>query len=596
MAEIDSFQANILGVSDLIQSGINKTNEGDGLEEGLQGEEIDYLKLPMSDQELLELKESYESKHNGYYPKIKPRQDKNKLYYSGRQRNNSGDVDRIVPKNLLFQSEETFIPQALSQNPEPVVWSDNTPEGKAASNDLKTMLQYHADIMCLRRKLGVMVRHWSIYFVGALKYGWDKKTKDIKLEIRHPQNFVFDPDGYVDEYGNFIGEFLGERIETTAEKLIDLFPEHKDYILIKVSGKKGTRVIYTKWWNDDYCFSTYQDVVLDKHKNEYWNYEDEDLNHFATPKMPYTLLSVFSLQERPHDITSLIEQNIPNQDRINDRDDQISKNLASANNAVVLSGKSFTVETGTQARDSLFDEGFILIPDGNMDAVKRIPASDIPAGVFTAQESDIQNLQGVFGTQGLAPQPNQPPETARGMILDQSHDSSRIGGGIGDALEQVADNVFNWLTQLYSVWYDEPHYAAIMGNGRAVEYVSLIQSDFKRKFVVSVSPNSMAPKDEVSEMNQAVELFNAHALDPISLFKKLNYPDPMETAKQVSLWVTNPQLYMQTYFPQQASPQSPGSPGQGQVPPQPGSPPTTLSQEPANTSLSNVPLNSPPGP
>lgn len=602
---MDPFQQNIEGVNTLIESGINKVNQESGLQDNTIGQQMDVLDLPMSDEELLTLKDEWEAKDATYSPKIKPRQDKNKIYYVGKQRTNGADTERVVSSNLIFEAEETYIPQALSKNPEPVVWSDNTDEGKEASNNIKTMLQYHADTLCLRKKLGVMVRHHSIYFIAILKHGWDAKVKDIKLDLRKPQNFVFDPDGYIDEYGDYKGAFLGEKMETSADKLIAEFPKHREFIYLKVDGKLGTKVVYTEWWTDEYCFATFQDKVLDKHKNEFFNYDVKEKkdeaggviqsatpanNHFAIPKMPYTFLSVYSLQERPHDITNLIEQNISNQDRINDRDEQISKNLASANNSVILSGVAFTVETAGQARDTFYEEGFLLVPNGDVEkAVKRLPANEIPDAVFRAQDNDKTTLRSVFGTQGLSPNPDDRDSTARGMILNQSHDSTRIGGGVGDALEQVADNVFNWWLQLYSVFYDVPHYGAVMGNGRAVEYVSIVNSDLNRKFVVSVSPNSMAPKDEVSEQNLAIELFNAKALDPIGLFKKLNDPDPIATAQRVSLWVTNPQLYMQTYFPQQAAAQ--GSPNQGGIPPQPGSPPNPLSSEPANAQLSQVPLN-----
>ncbi len=601
---MDPFAENIEGVRQLVESGINKTNSlNSGLEEGVEGEEEDILKLPMTDEELITLRDEWEGKSNGYLPKIKPRQDRNKLYYAGKQRAPTTQQDKVISNNLIFEAEETFIPQALSKNPEPVVWSDNTDEGKQASNGIKTMLQYHADVLCLRKKLGVMVRHWSIYFIGVVKHGWDTKVGDIKTEIRKPQNFILDPDGYIDEYGNFVGAFLGERIESTAKQLIDLYPKHKDYITIKVNGKLGTNIVRTEWWTDEYCFTTFMDEVLDKHKNEYFNYETPEqtdeygtviqsatpaINHFAIPKMPYTFLSVFSLQERPHDITNLIEQNIPNQDDITDRDVQIAKNLASANNSVVLSGLAFTVETAGQARDTFYEEGFLLVPNGDVEkAVKRLPANEIPQAVFRAQENAMNSLRTVFGTAGLTAQDNTRDETARGMILNQSHDSTRIGGGIGDALEQVADNIFNWWLQLYCVFYDEPHYGAVMGNGRAVEYVALANSELQRKFVISVAPNSMAPKDEVAEQNLAIELYNAHALDPITLFKKLNFPDPMETAKMVALWTTNPQAYVAQFFPEQAQ----QIPQQGQpIAPQEGTPPQTLAQPPASSALSNVPI------
>ena len=606
---MDPFEENIAGVDNLIVSNANKVLSGSGGAEGVTGPEEDVLELPMSDKELLELRDEWIGKSDAYTPKIKPRQDKNKLYYTGTQRNTQGDGHTVVSSNLIFEAEETFIPQALSKNPEPVVWSDNTEEGKSASNDVKTMLQYHADVLCLRKKLGVMIRHWSIYFIGVVKHGWDEKMSDIKTEIRKPQNFILDPDGYIDEYGNYIGAYLGEKIDSSAGELIEMFPSKKAYIFIKVNGKLGTKVTRTEWWTDEYCFTTFMDEVLDKHKNEYFNYDQKEktdeegnitqtatpgINHFAMPKMPYTFLSVFSLQERPHDITNLIEQNIPNQDRINDRDDQISRNLRVGNNSIALSGISFNQETAQQAAKALEDGDPVLVPDGQVEnAIKRLPANEIPSAVFEAQNNDKNTLRSVFGTQGLTAQPQNENTTARGMILNQSHDSSRIGGGVGDALEQVADNIFNWWLQLYCVFYDAPHYAAIMGTGRQVEYVDLINSDLTRKFVVSVAPNSMQPKDEITEQNLAIELANTGWLDPINLFKKLNYPDPMETAKMVTMFKLSPQLYFQTFFPESQPAQPPGSPpNPPDVPQQPGEQSGTLSAPPASASLSQVPINS----
>lgn len=594
MDNLDAFQLNIAGVENLVNSNVNKTSMDGTDEEGLASDLTDELDLPMEDSELLSLKRQWENKYAPYEGKIQPRQKQNKTYLLGTQSQATGLTNKTVPSNLLFESTATFVPQALAKNPEPVVWSDNTDEGKAASNDIKTMLQFHADILCLRKKLGVMVWHWSIYFTAVIKHGWNSELNDISSEIRKPSNFILDPDGYVDEYGDFRGEFLGERIQSTAEDLIALYPSSKDCITTKVGEKLGTQIIRTEWWNNKYCFVTYEDEVLDKHKNEFFKYEKEGIkgeNHFAQPKMPYTFLSVFSMQEQPHDFTNLIEQNIANQDRINYRDAQIEKNLAHGNNSIVVSDIAFNSETAHQAADAL-EKGDPILVSGNIDeAIKRIPANALPDGVLQSQEIDKDTLRSIYGIQGLAAQDPTPNTTARGMILNQSHDSSRIGGGIGDALEQVADNIFNWWVQLYYVFYDEKHYAAIMGQASAVEFVGLIMSDEQRKFVVSVSPDSMQPKDELTEQNLAIELWQAKAIDPIGLFKKLNDPDPMATAKRVALWTTNPQQYMLTYFPEAApQPNSANPPGGAPIGPQPGSPPQPLSQEPANASLSTVPL------
>lgn len=595
MADLDAFQMNIAGVENLVNTDINKTGSDYTDTEGVDSNLVDEFELDIDDTELLARRDEYENKYAPYEGKITPRQKQNKTYLFGTQNQNSGNTTKTAPSNLLFEATATFVPQALAKNPEPVVWSDNTPEGKDASNDIKTMLQFHADSLCLRKKLGVMVWHWSIYFISVLKHGWDIENNDITSEVRKPKNFILDPDGYIDEMGDFKGTFLGERIQSTAQELVDLYPKFKNYITGQVSEKMGTNVTRTEWWNDKYCFVTFKDKVLDKHKNQFFNYdkdEEKGENHFAQPKMPYTFLSVFSLQEQPHDFTNLIEQNISNQDRINTRDYQIEKNLAHGNNSIVVSDTAFTVETAAEAANAL-EKGDPILASGDIDrAIKRIPANPLPNGVLDSQQIDKDTLRSVYGTDGLTPQQPTEGTTARGMILNQSHDSTRIGGGIGDALEQVADNVFNWWLQLYYVFYDEAHYAAIMGTGRAVEYVKLTMMGEQRKFVVSVTPDSMQPKDEISEMNQAIQLAEGGWLDPISLFKKLNYPDPMETAKAVTMFKINPQLYFQTYFPESAAQQQPQAPEQegAPIPEQPGSPPQPLSQEPASAQLSNVPL------
>lgn len=598
----------------MVNDSTNKTSSISNVEEGIEGDYEDALELPMSDEELLSLRDQYESASDGYYPKIKNRQQLNKLYLKGKQRNFSSQEDRVVSKNLLFEATATFVPASLAENPEPVVFSDNTDEGKAASNDLKTMLQYHADTLGMRQKLGVMVWQWSNYFIGAVKHGWEplidpitgQDGGDITTELRKPQNLVLDPDGYVDEFGDFKG-WLGDRIEKPASWFIEKFPKHKTYLTLKVNGKLGTKITATEWWNDEYCFTTFKEVVLDKHKNEFFNYPEKitdefglqtatpTINHFATPKKPYTFLSVFSLQEEPYDFTNLIEQNISNQDRVNDRDDQITKNLSSGNNAVAISGQSFNIENAGQAVQTFYEEGFLLIPDGNMDAVKRIPASALPSGIMEAQFSDMESLRQIYGTSGLIPS-NNPDEAVRNNILDTQHDSSRIGGGVGDRLEITAKNIFNWWAQLYAVFYDVPHYGAVMGNAAAVEYVQMLSTNMERKFVVSVSPNSMKPKDEVSQRQMAIERWQQNAIDPINLMKELDDPDPMNSAKMLTMWSTNPALYAATFFPEaggMVQPNATAPPEEGGIPIAGGEQPvpTEGSQPVASSSLSNVPIN-----
>ena len=118
----------------------------------------------------------------------------------------------------------------------------------------------------------------------------------------------------------------------------------------------------------------------------------------------------------------------------------------------------------------------------------------------------------------------------------------------------------------------------------------------------------MKPKDDLTVMNQAMELWQQKAIDIKNLLVILQFPDPQETAAQAWLYQTNPQLYGQMNFPEltqeiqqlmaQQQPQA-GAPGgqppqPGGQPPQPTPPqaPPTTGEAPANAQLSQVPLPS----
>src|SRR6185503_12476817 len=108
-------------------------------------------------------------------------------------------------------------------------------------------------------------------------------------------------------------------------------------------------------------------------------------------------------------------------------------------------------------------------------------------------------------------------------------DESRIGL-ISEYLEQVADEIFNWYVQLMYVYYDEPHTIAVLGQQMATQYFTLSQQDFIGNLTVSVKEGSLIPKDSLTKRNEAIELWGAGAIDPITLFERLEDPNPHQRA------------------------------------------------------------------
>lgn len=615
---------NILGAKNLVTDKTNKLMDGaSNQEEGVVGEKEDALSLKLDDDELLRLAKDITNRYASYEEKIKIRQEDNLKYYEGKQKEGTplSSNDKPIANNTIFQAAETFLAASMSSNPEPVVWSDNSPQGNELSTTIKTMLQFHAETLAMRRKLKMGVRKWMVDLLGIWKVGWDEKIGDISLELRDAKNFIFDPDGYVDCYGDFVG-LLGEHITISAEKLCDLFPKKTSLITVMVGGKMGTPCTYTEWWNDDYSFVTFKEHILDKLKNPNFNYdttskeqengetiEVKGKNHFAIPKKPYILLSVFSFGDKPHDDTGLIEQNIPNQRLITRRTEQIDYNLSKANNSDVFSEDNFTQEKAKAAATGMARGNPLLIPSGRpiAEAVARLAAPSIPDSFFKDNDNNKQNLLDNFGVTGITPTEQDADQTARGMILNQQYSNNRIGAGIGEAMEQVAKNMFNQFVQMYYVYYDEPHWASVMGQMKAVEYVMLSAQDLlasetsdglPRKMVISVSPDSMKPKDEISQINQAISFFQEGIIGPKTVLTMADFPNPDESAADGIVYKISPMVYLQMNFPeeyakmvQSTSPQGGGgAPPVGAGAPVPGTPPGSTGGVPANSALSSVPL------
>ena len=258
-----------------------------------------------------------------------------------------------------------------------------------------------------------------------------------------------------------------------------------------------------------------------------------------------------------HHNTSLIEQNLTNQDIINKRVKQIDKNVEEMNGGwiVSLQRAGITQEQATELVNALMKGGVGAIPedvDPN-NVVAKITGKSLPADVYN-QLADMRNeLRGVFGTTGLSPQGVKNEDTVRGKIIVRSQDTDRIGGLIAEYLEQFVDITYNQIVQLMYVFYDEEHSAAILGNGGAKEWLTLKNSELNRKLSISVKEGSLIPKDSLTKANQAVDLAIAGLLNPITLFERMDFPNPREEAEKLMAWKKGQLLPTQGVIPPEES-------------------------------------------
>src|SRR3990167_8723700 len=189
----------------------------------------------------------------------------------------------------------------------------------------------------------------------------------------------------------------------------------------------------------------FEKTILLKKKNPHWNYdkteseefiddygtavsepvETKGTNHFNVPKMPYSFLSVLNLGDQPMDKTSLIGQNLANQDRINKRDKQIDKNADRMNGGLVVSlaRAGLTKEQASGVTRALRKGGVVCIPDGSpREAIDQYNPVGLPADVFNDRNDTRVRMRDIFGVSGSSQAGLKGEETVRGKIMSRGLD------------------------------------------------------------------------------------------------------------------------------------------------------------------------------
>jgi hypothetical protein len=555
---------------------LNKTKGGQGgdsTQQGIVSEKMPELTLDMPDDEIIKLTTKWESRW--LQSEVKADMDKKSLenenYWKGyHYQRPEVDKTRALIDNVIFEALETFLPAATGEDPEAMVEikgnpPETTPQQDSFVQFIHEKLAQISDTIRLRLKTKRAVRHWALDLVGVMKGGWDVVHDIPTAKIILPSKVILDPQATIDEDG-YTGDPIGEYRKMAAGAIIEIIDGDNagdgavQFLKDLVKDDLSTELQFIEWWTNAYTVWTMNKKVLLKKKNPYWNYptqqklpdvealDDEGepippvalppipgINHLAAPKKPYFFLSVFNLGKRPIDDTSLIGQNLSNQDIINKRMKQIDKNADSANNGIVVSleKSGLTTQQAKGVTEALRKGGTVAVPSGSaQEAIYRPQLPELPAMVYNQLQDTRMRVQGIFGTQGLSAQMPEKVETYRGAIQATTLATDRIGGGVGEYIEQMLDDFFNFCVQMLYVLDEET--IAQLHNPQFQQGPPALH--------VSVKPGSLLPKDSVTLANQAIDLTKSGKMALIDLYKALDYPNAEDLAANVWLEANAPEL------------------------------------------------------
>lgn len=212
----------------------------------------------------------------------------------------------------------------------------------------------------------------------------------------------------------------------------------------------------------------------------------------------------------------------------NEKKRQIADNLRGCNVKVVVDDEQFNEEE----RAAINDEPMQVI-GVNMQNNQRpvqIVAPTFPelGGILTDMRHDEEYLDDLFGSHdvsrgsanaGTLGQDEMNQESDRTPVRMQSRATE-------SAIKEIAEG---WI-QLMKMFYTEKHWVKKLGGKEGAEMDEIINEDIEEGIEPLIIPQSMM---KIDKAGRAIQLWNAKALDPLTLFTDIGMADPKEKADRL---------------------------------------------------------------
>lgn len=612
-------------------------------------EDTDPLKLDLENSEFINTINDSIAQSIIYYKnkRVPERQDKMLDYYLGVQIETTGPraLTPTQPRyveNVIYEGVRRIKPIATSRLPDLTVKHGENPEIEQMMTDL---LNTDISKRKNRKVLGLAHVQEQLFLYSVIKARWNPEAGDdgdYEFGNVYPKNIVWDHRCKTSNADDM--RFIAENTEMTIKEVLMMFPKAKEELLRKLGIDLNDQTekklaspitiweVWFHWWKekkDDITGESkwekvnavvwkYQEVVLGKMKNPYFDYEgritlftkemkekttptDEEMlqaylgelqlqsqttyhNYFKAPRKPYFFMVYESLGQDPIDATNRVEQVLWFQDHINDEGRQIIEmNERSAGKPI------FNTEAldAKQIKNLDWKNMKQAIGVGGDDVNKAFAFAQMPAApqqLYTSKENNRSIAFEMLGVNATTRGINEGKDTTLGQEqMYREQDFGFIDDLVEDTINDAAEWMAQWSMQFIKVFYTKDHYKELVGKDGDSLFQAVNQDLVSDGMVVEVSASAV---DKMLRKQLAMQNMKLGVSDSLSYYEDIGSPDPKERARRNFMEKNAPQMYYREFLVDK------NLPGQSIQPPM-SQPPIG---QPAPTGQPSVPPQSPVNP
>ena len=527
------------------------------------------------DEDLLRLVAAWVSESQTYHDRLLTHQSAAYEYYLG----NQTEMDRVAPynsntvENRIFEAVETQVSIATASAHRFQVMPGSDNEISVRKADLQEkVLARKFETLHMQHKLEQIVRFMLIMRFAVARYEWSEYSDDVNVRVVDPRAILVPKmrtrNLFEIPYVIELQDYTPQELEMYFPKAVKKYPEliAGAGVDLKVIDTGRTGAEYKKsWqvmevWTDEAVGWFCSNKVLGVEPNPYYDFKgrektmidrdakvDGDVkkklktkkvltfyNHFTEPRKPYVFFAPFDIGDATLPNTSLVEIGMPMQDAINVQKRQIINNLRSMGNSQAVVDSDALTEEETQNITN--QPGLVIRGKGlaSENKFRREAAPSMPTAHFSnLQHSEVvfDNVMGVHAaTRGQSG-----AKTLGQDLLSRQQDVTRIDL-ITRTLNRGVYELANGLTQLMRLYYTDVHTIRILGKDGTLEFLRFNQDDIEEGIEVYVTSGDDIQMDKAALRSEALQLWQLGAIDPVTLFERLNLPSPEKAAERLLAW------------------------------------------------------------
>jgi hypothetical protein len=447
-------------------------------------------------------------------------------------------------ENQIFLGEESITSYVTAQIAGPVVIpASREDRSKLFAGDLEKAIKAHGeDVVDLERIIELVVHNIRLKRLGVIKLWFDKNYGDkgeIVCEAINPEHIIVDKNATLGSNPAFVCHVL----KMSVEDCLGRYPKKRDDIMKKLGIQRKTpkqmsqelairEVWVTHYKNNEPVEGVvwyFEDLVLEKDRNPNWLYASEGKNLLKFAKKPFIFGNLVNLGDHLIDDTTPVEQAIEQQKVLNRVGRQILEVAAKANGMLVISTDSGLTKDDAQNLTGDPNQKLVIKTNGQAvdQLVHQIEAQQLPDFIANSKlDARIQvgNLLGA-PTDFTGSQADDGDPTL-GEVMVKKNQSSGIQDKMVRAITRMMGDYYEYLTQMFIVWYDEDHsFVHDAGNGD-FDYITLNRDLIEKGIRVKSGKPASPDRSRVEAVT--MKLLEQKAISLLDAYKQLQLDNPQQ--------------------------------------------------------------------